>query len=204
MSSFLFTMFSKLGAMKNISLEKVKVAKNWFRDQAKRLTKVNANEFMKSNPEAIQKNTHFDAQSVGKMYMFYYDPKTKKDLPYYDRYPLVFPIKLVKGGFLGLNMHYLPPMLRAKLMDALYLLDNKAVGDKRKLKMTYDILQSASKFKYFKPCLKMYLYSHVRSKFVNVPQEEWDMVLMLPLERFEKASKQHVWKESAEKIGAKY
>ena len=45
---------------------------------------------------------------AGHMYMYFYDPKTKADLPYYDRLPLIFPYKSVKGGFYGLNMHYLP------------------------------------------------------------------------------------------------
>jgi hypothetical protein len=60
-------------------------------------------------------------------------------------------------------------------------------------------LQSASKYKYFKPCVKRYLWNHVRSKFVTIPPEEWDLVLMLPLERFEKKSTAQVWKESLQK-----
>ena len=28
---------------------------------------------------------------IGRMYLFNYDPKYKKELPYYDRFPLIFP-----------------------------------------------------------------------------------------------------------------
>ncbi len=31
---------------------------------------------------------------IGRLYMFLYDPKGKKELPYYDRFPLVFPVDL--------------------------------------------------------------------------------------------------------------
>jgi hypothetical protein len=139
--------------------------------------------------------------SIGKMFCFSYDPKTKDKLPYYDKFPLIFPINFYSDGFLGINLHYLPPMLRAKLMDALY---DIAVEDKynnsKKLKISYDLLNSSSKYKYFRPCVKRYLSSHVRSKFVAIDYENWDMVLMLPMQRFEKASDQKVWKDSIDSV----
>ena len=48
-----------------------------------------------------------DGTVMGKMYFFYYDPKGKKTLATYDRFPLVFPIERYSDGFLGLNLHYL-------------------------------------------------------------------------------------------------
>ena len=60
---------------------------------------------------------------IGSMQMFFYDPKHKETLPYYDRFPpLSIILKPAKGGFLGLNLHYLPPILRAQFLDA--LMDN--------------------------------------------------------------------------------
>ena len=92
------------------------------------------------------------------MYTFFYDPKTKKDLPYYDRFPLIFKIKNVSGGFLGINMHYLPPQLRARLMDALYpLVTNRKYDETTRLRLTYDVLNSAAKYRFFKPTIKKYL-----------------------------------------------
>ena len=45
--------------------------------------------------------------------------KHKETLPFYDSFPLVIIIGKAKGGFLGMNLHYLPPTLRAKFLDAL-------------------------------------------------------------------------------------
>ena len=46
--------------------------------------------------------------SGGRMSMFFYDPKTKARLKYYDTFPLVLQIEPMRGGFIGLNFHYLP------------------------------------------------------------------------------------------------
>jgi len=127
--------------------------------------------------------------------------KGRKTLPYYDRLPLIFPFKMVKGGFYGLNMHYLPLPLRAKLMDALYeTTNNKAYDETTKLKINYQILSKAAKFEPFKPCVKRYLTSQVQSKFMYVYPSEWDIALFLPTERFVGASKSTVWSQSKKKI----
>src|SRR5690348_3007714 len=73
----------------------------------------------------------------GAMYLFRYNPKTKETLPYYDTFPLVIPVKLLPDGFHGLNLHYLPPMLRAKLMMA--LMDNYMSKQKSRLAINYQI-----------------------------------------------------------------
>ena len=137
---------------------------------------------------------------IGRMYSFVYDPKTKDTLPYYDTFPLVFPVEIYNDGFLGVNMHYLPPMYRARLMNALYTtLNNKKFDDSSKLNISYSILKASSRLKLFEPCLKRYLSNHIRSNIVNIPIEDWDKVVMLPTQQFQKASAQQVWKDSLNK-----
>ena len=53
---------------------------------------------------------------IGAMYMYFYDPKFKDQLPFYDTFPLVLPFGPAKGGFYGINVHYLPYLLRAKVL----------------------------------------------------------------------------------------
>ena len=129
--------------------------------------------------------------------MFYYDAKHKDTLPYFDRFPLIFPFKKVDGGFMGLNMHYLPLQYRAKLMDSLYdLTTNERYDERTKLELSYKILNSAGRFRYFKPCVKHYLTGQLRSRFMYIYPSEWDMALILPLERFQGASKTKVWSDT--------
>ena len=45
--------------------------------------------------------------------------KLKEELPYYDKFPLVFPWRRLEDGFIGLNMHYLPHFHRVQLLTRL-------------------------------------------------------------------------------------
>ena len=133
----------------------------------------------------------------GTMVFFVYDAKTKKKLPYYDRFPLTVIVDFTPDGFVGLNLHYLPYRERAKLMDALYsIASNKKYDDTTRLRLTYSTLKGAAKFRAFKPCFKRYLSGQVRSKFAYVNPSEWDIALFLPVENFKKAGKRKVWGDS--------
>lgn len=139
--------------------------------------------------------------AIGKMYLAYYDPKHKETLPYYDTFPLIIPIKRYPDGFLGLNLHYLPPVLRAQLLDSLYdLLNNARMDEKKRLVISYNILNAAAKHRYFQPCVKRYLGTHFRSRFVKIPHQNWTAAVFLPVESFEKASKTQVWADSRQTI----
>lgn len=146
---------------------------------------------------------------LGRMYMFHYDPKYKETLPFYDRFPLIFPIASTKvsgtamsgGGFYGINLHYLPHRLRARLMDALFAtITNNKMDETTKLRISYNILNSSAKMRFFSPCVKQYLISHMKSKFFMIQPDEWKTALFLPLEHFQKSSKTAVWKDSTSRI----
>ena len=170
-------------------------ARNWLRQKAAEVRSVNPKATITQGPVLTNRII------TGEMYLFAYDPKTKEDLPYYDRFPLVFPFRRVTGGFYGINMHYLPPLLRAKLMDALYdTINNDKMDETTRLRINYRILQSAAKFRFFEPCVKHYLNNHVKSRFLQVDPTQWDVALFLPLERFAKASKLKVYADSKKKI----
>jgi len=168
-------------------------AQNWLQEQAANVR--NPRQLIDGNKRLVSRI------AIGRMYLFHYDPKTKDQLPYYDRFPLIFPFQRVDGGFYGINLHYLPHILRARLMDRLLdLANNKVYDDTTKLKISYQILSSSSKFKYFEPCVKHYLNSHVKSRFLWIPAEQWNTALFLPLERFQKRRKETVWRNSRDMV----
>ena len=79
-----------------------------------------------------------DNTFIGKMYFYFYDPKTKDSMPYYDRFPLVIPIERYSDGFLGLNLHYIHPRQRIILLDKLSeTATNKRFDEKTKLRVNY-------------------------------------------------------------------
>ncbi len=187
------------GARQGIIPARTVAAREWYRSAAgKLMSNITPGVFEKRTDEARK----VSSMEFGYMYAFKYDPKMKKELPYYDTFPLIFPVRIDSDGFLGINFHYLPPVLRAKLMNALYsTLTNKKYDDTTKVKISYSILQSASKYRYFKPMLKKYLRSHVRSQFLEIQVNEWDMAIFLPTESFRKADTGRVWEESRKQIG---
>ena len=137
-------------------------------------------------------------QLIGEMYFFVYDPKHKKTLPYYDKFPLIFPIETYSDGFLGLNLHYLDIRNRMILLDTLAeLRNNEKYDHTTRLKLSYDAVKGMSNL--VKPCVKRYLYSHVRSKFIRVDASEWDIAIFLPVQSFSKAQDFQVWKDSRKK-----
>jgi hypothetical protein len=94
-------------------------------------------------------------------------------------------------------MHYLPPILRAKLMDQLYtVLTNKAFDETTRLSASYKVLNSAAKFKEFQPTIKHYLNAHVRTKPAYINPSEWDIALFLPTQQFVGATATQVYADS--------
>lgn len=138
---------------------------------------------------------------VGGLYYFYYDPKTKTDLPYYDKFPLVLVLSAKSDSFLGLNLHYLPLRYRVafmdKLMDYAVLDDN---NDVMRMRVSYDILTASRSLREFKPCLKMYYFNHVQSKILAVQPDEWEIAVHLPIQQFKKATVDEVWQDSLQEI----
>ena len=175
---------------------------DWYREKIREFGTPKALDLIRDGKQAT--NPFF-----GRLNMFFYDPKLKKTLPYYDRFPLVFPFKrgfqrqraIESGSFLGLNLHYLDPRLRARLMDGLYTIStDKKFDEDTRIRLSYNILNKASKFRFFKPCVKRYLVNRVRSRFVKINADQWDTALFLPTERFRKKSKSAVYKLSRKMI----
>lgn len=170
---------------------RTKQSRDWFMKKAKTL-KSSRLQLMQEEPIQLR-NRH----GIGNMYMYFYDPKHKKTLPYYDRFPLTIIVEPAKGGFMGLNLHYLPNALRAKFLDGLMdITNNKKYDESTKFNAKLSLLRGSASLKYFKPCLKHYLVSHVKSRFALVPAPEWEIAAFLPTADFEKQSQGTVYRDS--------
>ena len=176
---------------------RTKESREWFRKKASNMRSINREALMKED----QLKQRAKRGIVGSMQMFFYDPKTKDKLPYYDAFPLIIVVGPAEGGFYGINLHYLPPILRAKMLDALMEVASSKNSDDAKFNITYKRLQSIAKMRYYKPCFKHYLNAHVKSKFAEVPAPEWEIATFLPTAQFRKANSQKVFYDSRQMIG---
>ena len=171
-----------------------KKSRGWLENQVTMMTKQNItpNKVLAGDPKALTTTL-----TPGHLYLFGYDAKMKAELPYYDRFPLVFPFRKTADGFLGLNMHYLPYQLRIQLLDRLMVFrSNARMDETTRLKYSWATIDGVSKFAAAKPCVKQYLSGHVKTQFRKVSSEDWATAMLLPVERFVGASKQEIWAES--------
>ena len=191
MSSRLFQTL-ELEAFRAGITPRTRASREWFRKKAGQLTGINRKALSRA-PELEQT----DNQVVGHMFYFFYDPKHKKTLPYYDKFPLSIIVGPAQDGFYGINLHYLPMTLRAKFLDGLLdITTNDKYDETTKFKMSYSMLNRAAKLKYFKPCFKHYLSEHVKSNFARVNAPEYEIATFLPTADWGKGSAAQVYKDS--------
>jgi hypothetical protein len=139
---------------------------------------------------------------IGRMYFFRYLAAGRDDLPYYDKFPLVIPIEQYHDGFLGLNLHYLPPKIRLILLNKLSELSATPgrYDERTRLRISYQVLVSHARLFEHTPTIKRYLYPQIRSRFVEVEASQWDIAAMLPTASFVGASISEVHADSRKKI----
>ena len=169
----------------------------WFMEKLQGMKNVS------SIPRTIanERDRHTNSFKLGQLYFFYYDPKTKDTLPYYDKFPLVLILEKYKDGFLGLNLHYLPLQYRLAFMDKLMdYASYTAENELKRIRVTYDILSASKRFKEFRPCIKRYLFPHITSKILTVQPQEWETAVFLPIHQFKKAKDKDVWNDSLQEI----
>jgi hypothetical protein len=168
-------------------------ARTWYMNELKTM-RVNRQTLLKDS-ETIKKSRPLP----GRMFMFFYNPKHKDTLPYYDQFPLILMVDSAKPkkGFYGLNFHYLDYRKRAILLERLLKYsNNKKYDESTRLQLSYNLLKGASRLDAFKPCFKHYLPEQRQGQIKMVPAEYWETALFFPSEQFKKETKSTVFSKS--------
>jgi hypothetical protein len=182
-----------------VANDKSRQSIEWFRKTARTTMNPSREDYIRQFDKDRYRNKGNIA--IGQMVTFYYDPKLKKDLPYYDLFPLVIIIDIQPDRIHALNLHYLPPFLRARLLDALMSdMTTQKLGNSTKINIDYPKLKAMAKYKWFKPCYKQYLPGHFRSKLMYIHPTEWLPAVFLPVANFQKKSQAEVWSASQKKV----
>ena len=164
---------------------------DWFRDKIAEFGKPGALDLIRDGKRS---RTPF----YGRLNMFFYDPKLKAKLPYYDRFPLVLPLERYSDGFLGINFHYLPIPLRIRLLDRLVdFSSNTKFDESTKLNVNYTGVKD---IRLVKPTLHRYLSGRVKTDFRRIDADEFTVATLLPVQRFSKASAAEVYRDSRKMI----
>ncbi len=159
----------------------------WYKDKIREFGKPGALDLIRDGKRASR-------PFFGRLNMFFYDPKHKKKLPYYDTFPLVLPIERYSDGFLGINFHYLPIPLRVRLLDRLVdFSNNEEFDETTTIDADYARLKNIN---LIKPTIHRYLAGQTKSDFRRIDADEFTVAVLLPVQRFKKASVREVWKDS--------
>ena len=175
-----------------------KNSRDWFMDKMQEIAgeKVDQRRMMREKPLRMSQR-----EFIGRMYMYMYKPAGRAELPYYDMFPLVIMLEAYDGGFMGLNLHYLPIDLRQKLFYNMLPRASAGMDNLRWntfLKIDYKYLKSRTTLRAYKPCVKRYRYDNIIGRIAHVPAPEWEIAVHLPTAQWRKASEARVFKDSRE------
>ena len=151
--------------------------RGWIRNRAKEMYKnpnqlFTIHENLKRNPE---KNN---------LYLFRYEPKTRRDLPYYDTLPLTLVLEIKRNGLYGINFHYMLPIMRRQILSLLMEANTEQKFNR--------IIRS----KEIQTSVKFYLRNQIKSYLLEINKEEWDLIGELQIEQFRKELKTTVWNKT--------
>ena len=92
-------------------------------------------------------------------------------------------------------MHYLPIPLRIRLLDKLVDYTNSSDFTEASTRMVVDY-NKLKNIKLIRPTIHKYLSGYTKTQFRRIDADEWTIAVLLPVQRFKKASASAVWKES--------
>lgn len=170
----------------------------WYQDNIRRLglNTIQPQKLMRSDIGEFV--TRID---IGSMYLFMYEPKLAEKLPYYDTVPVVVVFRKVPDGFYGLNFHYLPPLQRMLLLDRMMqLVQDKSITENSRMLVTWRLLNNAARYPGVNVAVKRYLYEQVGSRLMRIFPKDWRKTIMLPVDNFEKESRNVVFNDARSKI----
>ena len=160
----------------------------WYRSQVNRIASG------KTAGQLFREGKLQGRPSVGRLNLFGYNPKLRAKLPYYDIFPLVLPLEPTKGGFMGMNFHYLPPLLRFRLLERMQArASDRRFDSKTRFEVAYDDVKN---IKIVKPTIKKYLYAYCQTGFLRINADDAAIAIYLPVQRFKKAPEATVYADS--------
>jgi len=178
--------------------QEVRRSAQWFHDKVRGLKGELRNKFSSTNAakfyresEKINSLVFRKRVSLGDMFCYYYNPKYRQVLPYYDMFPMIMLIGADKDTFLGINFHYLAPKFRAILLDRVTAKVGGGLINWKKISMIREIA----------PTVKRYRFDHIMKKVVPIEENEQEIAIFLPTEKFKKTGKAQVWSDSKRKFG---
>lgn len=139
----------------------------------------------------------------GQIFTYSYHPKHAETLPYYDRFPLILFLDVQKNGnLLGLNLHYLNPVIRSRILGKLIgTVASNVIRHDNRIKITYGMVKELAAYKPLQFAIKSYIPRNIAGKMVRIPPIAWSHAVVFPSQLFVGKSDGSIWKEAVRKFG---
>jgi hypothetical protein len=117
----------------------------------------------------------------GQVLLFRYRPDSKTK--FYDRFPIIIVLEVTGSQIIGLNLHYVPPVDRIKLimlMNSLLYNQKETNLQKTRLKI-FSLLSKKIFAKYIGAAVNRYTIKNIAGKPKLTTPEEWSYLAFLPV-----------------------
>lgn len=147
-----------------------------------------------SGQEPANRNAYATINDLhsGGLVAYSYFPKHHATLPYYDTFPLILPFELYDDGWLGLNLHYLPPQVRGIIFDDIVKANSRGA---KGLFVNYQWVKAYQKHRIINHGIKRYLNTQIVSPLVSIDRDEWKNAVLMPTQSFVKKPDTFVWQD---------
>jgi len=138
---------------------------------------------------------------VGQLIFFKYAPQDHRFIESnrpFDTYPLIFITTAYRGGFEGINLHYLDPETRSLLFENMRKSFTTLGEPSRtaRININYHAMRTKRPLRLFKPCYRNYKWDGIRKSPISVPFQFWETLINQDLGFFRKKRKSNIYLES--------
>lgn len=161
--------------------DKELTAVQWFRQSLADIRKKKLGKPTDYEPLLLDKSRNVGRKLRGQVLLFRYRPDSKTK--FYDRYPVIIVLEVTGSQIIGLNLHYVPPMDRIKLillMNSLLYNQKETNLQKTRLKI-FSLLNKKVFAKYMGAAINRYTVKNIAGKPKLTTPEEWSYLAFLPV-----------------------
>lgn len=120
---------------------------------------------------------------VGSLITFSYNAKHADKLAFWDKYPCVILFNDFDGFFMGLNLHYIPPVFRKTVLAKVIEINKMKIRNDQRFVLSWEQLKMFIK----RNGLELAIRKYIKGRMSNVDYvkgTEWRYVAEIPSEKF--------------------
>jgi hypothetical protein len=156
-------------------------ALQWLKDSLRGINRNQKGKLSDYRDILLNKDRNLKRRLLGQVVLFNYRPSSR--VKFYDKYPLVIITDVSGTGFSGINLHYIPPVDRIRMILLMgSMVFNRKETDIQKIRVKILSLLNKKIFaKYYGTVFNNYTTKNILGKPKITIPEEWTHFAFLPV-----------------------